>query len=523
MNQENSESPSSADGQSREPIPRNREVDKAAAALAEKSVLPIPPSKQLNWEQMQEYFALLTKEMWSHVMVYLYRLKPRIIRQLKDPDAPNYIDCVSEPFSMEYIINRHGGGKYMVECTDSARKKYGETAHLFRCYFVVDEVRYEPKLNYEELDVNNRENMSFIQMLQHRGVLDGKGHPVSNTQATAQPGAGGVNAEVIKEILGFVSKMSADQQENLRSRLSTDKDSIGKSVGDILLEQMKQNDPNKQTESMVKLISAIQAMYGQNKAADTTNVYAPFIQMLSEQNKTLVSLIEKVGKQRETEPPPHDDLDRLDKILNIAERLRGGGRRGPWDIGLDYAREVGVPLITTIGNLIGMRRGVGPIPMPAANPAAAVPNGAAPPMAAFDPYANPAATRAYASSLANQPAAGNNPIGTPPQPNPAPAGASNDLLVLLQSYSGMVLNALNNNVPGYDFADNIVRLLGAVPHAMISNYGEDAIVQSMLLLPEVAMFGEIRLRRFTNEFIHYQEILDEQERQEQEQEQRAEA
>src|SRR5215467_8866565 len=79
--------------------PKDREVDKAAAVLAEKHEVPDPPAKTIGFDQMQEWFKLLTPEMWSHLMVYCYRLRPRIIRQLKDPDLPNYIDCLSQPFN----------------------------------------------------------------------------------------------------------------------------------------------------------------------------------------------------------------------------------------------------------------------------------------------------------------------------------------------------------------------------------------------------------------------------------------
>ena len=130
-------------------FPHNREVDHAAKALADKHALPQPPGKQLTFEQMQEYLKLLTPEMWGHITMYLYRTRPRIIRQLKDPDAKKYIDCIGEPFDMEYMIERHGGGRYMLEAVDSTVVKYNEKArHLFRCFFEVDEVRHEPKLNY---------------------------------------------------------------------------------------------------------------------------------------------------------------------------------------------------------------------------------------------------------------------------------------------------------------------------------------------------------------------------------------
>jgi hypothetical protein len=66
-------------------------------------------------------------------------------------------------------------------------------------------------------------------------------------------------------------------------------------------------------------------------------------------------------------------------------------------------------------------------------------------------------------------------------------------------------------LPGHEFADHVSRLFGNSLHAQICNYGEDMLVQSMLSFQELALFGEARLRKFFYEFIHYEELFDEQE------------
>jgi hypothetical protein len=43
---------------------------------------------------------------------------------------------------------------------------------------------------------------------------------------------------------------------------------------------------------------------------------------------------------------------------------------------------------------------------------------------------------------------------------------------------------------------------------MIASQGEDALTQTMLGLPELALFGEARLRKFSFEFVHFEEILE---------------
>lgn len=466
-----------------------REVDKAAEAMAEKHDLPLPPGKDLKWNQAVEYFGLLSPEMWSHVMVYVYRLKPRIIRQLKDPDASNYIDCISQPFNLEYFITTHGGGTYLLQATD-IEKKRPET-NLFRCIFEIDMNQHEPKLNYEELDVNHRENMAYIRMLQHKGILNDKGQLVTNTQQTPATGNGGINTEVIKEILGFVSKLNSDQQENLRAKLgATGQDPLTKSIGDILLEKMKQDDPTKQVAMMTSLLSSLKEVVGTSKGSDSTALYDRIITMQAEHNKTVLQLIERITTQHNR---PHDpeaadnDLDRIDKLFSIVERFRGmgagaGGPRSGWDIGLDYLRELAVPGLQMMQNFMAAKNGQPMTPV------------TAPRNAAFDPYRDQAAMRNHANQINAQAGPG---AGPP---------VSQDLM-LLQQFAPLLVNALNNGTPGYDFADYLTGLMGTATHAMIAAQGEDPLVSTALTIPALAVFGETRLRTFAHEFIHYEELL----------------
>jgi hypothetical protein len=487
-------------------FPQNREVDKQAAELAAKHALPQPPSKTLGWDQMQEYFKLLTPEMWSHIAAYLYRVKPRIIRQLKNPDAPKYIDCIGQAFTNEYIIARHGGGKYLLEVTDSGTKKHGESSHLFRCLFEIDEVRYEPKLNYEELDINHRDNMSYIQMLQHRGILDSKGQVVNNQPINGAT-AGGVNTEVIKEILGFVSKLNTDQQTALRSKITTDEDSLSKSVGTILLEKMKQDDPLKQVETLKGLLTALKEIVGTSKPDNgLAQIYDRLISMQAKQRETDLEYIKLILQGRPSNPET-GGFAQFREVFAFARELldsggRSGGRRSGWDIGLDYARELVTPGLQTLNNFLATRRGP-QVPIPGAPPAA-VPTAPA----AFDPYRDQQALRAHAHAVnAQQPTTPNPP--TPPTPPPAPPpGQDTQLLTLFQQYAPIIVNALNRGTNGADFGDYVTGLLGVATHAQISGFGEDAILATMLSIPEISLFGELHLRTFVHEFIHYREILD---------------
>jgi hypothetical protein len=219
--------------------------------------------------------------------------------------------------------------------------------------------------------------------------------------------------------------------------------------------------------------------------------------------------------------PPADDLANIDRLLGIADKLaslRGGGgegQRSGWDIGLDYVREL-TPIAQYLGSIFGLwTAGMGAAPVPGGTPGTAA---VAPRPAAFDPYARPDLLRQHAQTV-NGSATGQTAAAAAPGPGTAapppmaspPNGSSgappNDLLTMFQMYGGLVVQALNNGVAGFDFADHLTGLTGNASHALISVHGEEALVRTMLQIPEIALFGEPRLRQFTKEFLNYEQYL----------------
>ena len=96
-----------------------------------------------------------------------------------------------------------------------------------------------------------------------------------------------------------------------------------------------------------------------------------------------------------------------------------------------------------------------------------------------------------------------------PSPFAAPEGlpGANEILPLLTQFGGLIVNALNTNTAGHYFARNVAELVGVGTHAMIAHHGEAALTANMMAVPELAIFGESRLRKFAFEFVHYEEIL----------------
>lgn len=479
-----------------EPL-RNREVDAAAAALAQKRLIPRPPARKLTFDEMQEWMKLLTADMWSHVLCYLYRIHPRIIRQLKNPDSPKYIDCISQPFDLDYVIQNHGGGKYSFTVVDTDQKMREAGNKLFECDFEIPLSQHDPKLAYEELDINHRANMAYVQLLQYRGILDSKGQ-VMATQPNGS--ATGVQADIVKEVLSFAKQVTTDKEANAAAaRSASSEQTLNKAVGDILIEKMKQDDPNK---NLVGLLAIIKEVLATNKPADgSTQFLQQVLTMTSQHQQTVLTLFEKMTEARRNEPSPQ--MEQFSQLLEFSERLSGfrggGGRRSGWDIGLDYAQQLGVPLLNLIGNMMSLRNNGRPMPSAAgmAQPGATPP--AAPP-GAFDPYANPGALRAFSQAAAAAQSA-------IPQASANVNPQITQVAQVIQAYGGLVVQHLNSGTPGWQFGDWVAALMGNATHAQIAAHGPDALVAAMLSFPETAMYGEPRIRRFVDEFINYEQYL----------------
>jgi hypothetical protein len=102
------------------------------------------------------------------------------------------------------------------------------------------------------------------------------------------------------------------------------------------------------------------------------------------------------------------------------------------------------------------------------------------------------------------------PSGAAAPPNGQPS-QPNELTQLLAAYGGLVVNALNTGTTGADFGEWLASGFGNAMHAMIAGQGEDALTQAMLGIPELALFGEARLRKFAFEFCHFEEIFEKEE------------
>jgi hypothetical protein len=267
---------------------------------------------------------------------------------------------------------------------------------------------------------------------------------------------------------------------------------------------------------MSQVVTAVKDMVAANKPPNTDGMYQAIVTMMmedrkaaqanaTEQRKTDLEYLKLMVDSTKTNNEKNTDFGQFQQVFEFARSImqmgaRNAGDRSGWEAGLDLAREVLPQGLGVLNTFLMSRRG-----------AQAAPGQPGAPAGGFDPYANPQAARAYAQTLQQQ--RPGQPGAPPPQAgaaSPFSAANASGLLPLAQQYGGLVVQALNAGTPGYDFADYMCGLLGTATHAAIAGQGEEAIVQAMMTIPEIAMFGEQRLRQFTKEFVHYEQFMREQ-------------
>ncbi len=458
----------------------------AAGGAADPAVTGNGKEPRLNGkpaEEEQPFFELLAslgdRLTSGSAKIYIYRLWPEI-----DAGEKHYIGIVREPIDEDFLLRHYGSGKYMLLLKDPPRKP--------RTFNVpIHNPEFPPNVD-AALVLSSPINSRYFQTW---GAKSNGAAGKPEKEQLAEPDIAAIiraaqqGNKLEPQVIEWLQDM-ANRRDDLAAKLA--EGSAKNPAGDLasLLTAVKGIMPAPVAAPPPQQIDMAALLRLVKELQPPPPPPAPNPLQLLEQAKGLFS-------------PPQDDLSNIDRLLGIADKLSGlrggaaGGHRSAWDVGLDYVKEL-VPLAPYLGNLMGLRvRGMG-------GPAAPGAATAAPPLqpAAFDPYANPQALRSHASNLtAQQP---------PPAAGPANGAApSNDLLAVFQQYGALVVNALNNGTPGYDFADYMCGLLGKSTHAMISAHGEDALVATMKSIPEIALFGEPRLRAFTAEFVDFERYLNE--------------
>lgn len=493
-----------------------RQIDKTAEEIKAKRALPPVPGRSVDFDSMQSWLALFTDEMWKHVTIYVYRYDPVIDNTLAgDTDAPKYIDIIIGPFSKDYMISKHGGGKYSFYVTDNDIQK---GPSILESTLSIPVTQYDPKIDIRTLDVNSKDNRKWVMFYRQRGELDKDNRPVDTAKTT--PTISNNPAEAIANAMLAGMDRAAQIYRNAGDRQRSNDDGsggLGKAIGDILIEKMRQEDPNKSMESFAKMASMF-------KSDNNTELFKMMLQMQTDSTNRMIDLLKEIKKPEAEGKEESDPLDKLDKLLEIGEKLgmKIGGRGGPrsgWDTALEAIQTLGAPTLNLVNNIIHMsmlskQAAMGGVPsVPPVQPTPPPNNLIQMPTQNTNP--NPEPKSNYAAMGANP-----NPetkAETVPVADPEILPNSNPQLIEIQAtirqVGGLVQKQILDGKKGWEFAESLVGMYGVAPHAAISKYGVEKVIEGMKSVPEFwnpieQPFGEEYLTNWVGEFINYEEILE---------------
>jgi hypothetical protein len=448
-----------------------------------------------------DLLATLGEDKWAsgNYQVRVYRVWPIIER--RQPDGV-FLAIVKEPIDEAHLPERFGSGRYLL-----LFKHFNKL--LRKLTISVNDPSIAPKVHESEVLRDEPENHRYFQIW---------GKTKSNSSSARQEKDEGRRDADILEILRAHNEGRAAEAA-AHETTAAHRDSLAIKLAEL-------NAQN----SAIDWPSLIQAIKGMVPSADPMAIADRILTAKKDNSPPPADALALLAAVKQLQPEPADplqvlqlakeifspapgangadDLARFERFLNVADKLaswRGGsGHESGWQTALNFVKEAPAvisPILTFIGNTMAMRNG-GMAPQAAP--------GAPGPPASWNPYENQAATAAYARTLRSQPAP---PASAPPAASPtdgAPPAASatpdQELQMIFQQYGQLVLNSLNNAVPGYEFAENVIALFGAGTHAAFANYGESQLVSAMMNISEFQVFGKPRLSQFAHEFCHFQEF-----------------
>lgn len=518
-----------------EPVKPSTEVEK----VKEDRSLPKPPGSKPTLEEFQVWGNALKPEAYNRLSIYTYRLIPVLNRKLFNPDAVGYIDVLTkEAFDeglREYFIRVHGGGKYKLLVNDLEKYRVGNSTTIMTCIFNIPQDEKLPIINFKELDINAKENLGYLNVLRQQGIfIDPKGNVVTPTQGINNSGSdpsalASTLGQMFKEFTSIYDKLNTQQQATIKQLVG---DGTGKKDGitEIMLERMKQDDPNKQVNTMIALITAMREM---NKGSDSGNKdqLSLVVELMNKsheaQMQTMNKMIEMVSNQSaaRNKEPQESFFDSLLKFASLKEKLPGlFGNSEPSqpkqtaEIILDGVKEFALPAIGLASQFLQLR-GAQPIvpvtPQQAhefinrSQPMNQQPQSRVITMPQSQPNPNP--------TSATSAAATNDPATLEPIPGALPLDPNNPTLCqqFIYQYGGMLSTGINNpNLDGYGLAESLVSmgsLMGKNYYALLKNEGKEQIIGSMKSFPQFwnatgKVLGEDRISQLIDEFLDYADL-----------------
>lgn len=488
--------------------PRDLINQKAQEARDSRKLPPVPGFSP-NLKQFIEWAKPLDETQWSHLEGYLYRRWPKIIRQQSSPDNPVHIDIIHKEMLddglEEYIIRTHGGGKYKIWINDKDQKTpRGTNKQIIDCGFEIDSSLYEPKPDLLEVDVVAKNNMGFIAQQVAKGKMDSRGNIMQpqQQQNNSDPAAlAGEMGKMFQQFMQMYGTMSKDNQAMLSKFITDGNNKKGEGgIETLLLEKLKQDDPNKTTDTMLKMFVAMQPKQ------DNSMIQLLITQMQESSNKQMELmrlLFTSMNKPVQAEKSD-DFIDKFIKYRTAMPELFGGGnpgtiKRDTAEIIIEGVKELGLPALGLISQMIQMRTGIKPI-IPVSEQQAQE-------LVQQHQQSQPQQSQGKILPMPQQtqPPVQSNPTG---QPTLDP----NNLSIcqkLLLNYGAMLIRAIKAGQNGAEIADNLDSaklMLGFDVVGELTKQGKEEILTAMESIPDFwketgAVYGKPFMEQLVDDFL----------------------
>jgi hypothetical protein len=426
-----------------------------------------------TFEEFCYYWRNLSPEQKSHVIVYWYRLKPVIDRQLVEGNSVKYIDCAGSDDQMtwEYMLNTHGGGVYQGIINDTDIRKNGQMSQM---KLEIPMSQYDPVLNLAELDLTHRDNVTYVSKLKAKGILTSDGRINKNP-----------TAERAKEDIMSSSVVNRLLDAALDPNRNKPMPPADSGISTLVLEMMKQNNPNNQLATLLAVVDKLKP--AETPKTDSTLEWmklmdtqrASYEARLAEMNERLFTMATKPAPV----PEKPDTLAEIEKIKAMAEvlGLSGGGGKTSW---VDRLIDTVGPAIPGIVEIVQSR------------------------LAANAPQqGNPGIPRMPNDMQPSMPQPGMPPAIAAPQTGEQEMPF---LDTVIAQGGDQFLTAIANGTPGWEAANAVIALQGRPVYAMIINSGVAGLIEAIKRNASFAqrlsrITTEAKLEAWLHEFVHADE------------------
>lgn len=453
-----------------------------------------PSSKnggRVTINQAEDWFQKITDdESRQLVQIFLYRINP-VIR--KTPHA--YIDQLTvDNWSLTNFSANHGGGKYKMIVRDQSKD-----IQAFDVVWEIDSTYNPPKINIEELDMGDKNNLGYINSLlasgEYKRGLEGKLIKVEKKEPGMQ------SQTDLTELVGQMNKNFIDTFQLLKDNQPKQDNDLLKLLMAKMLEPKPDTMGDMLKTFMPLIIKTIDNLKPVEHKPDNT-----IVELLMKQNEEIKKAnTELMTKIIDTSQATKDPIAQLSSTMRLISRIKAEAidEQPQPAVAADSAPKDWKDKLIDIGGslvplLMQMTMGGGA--------GAPTPHGSMMPVPVSPP--SPSGMAALPQPV------------SPPPPQ-APSSASTPLAAMLgnPAVADLVMGKINEGQKGYDFAAWFVDGYQLSSWAMVANYPPDEIFNTIRGLPAYQPLAKIPdeyMKNWIYDFIHYEERLKEVESREEE-------